>query len=77
MASSLGFSFQQVGTLVCCILIGRKKRFGLTKWFSTDSFMSLKFGHKKHGHLGQVIQEWTKENLWKTAFKKFEVIWSA
>ena len=27
--------------------------------------------------MGQSIQEWTKYNLWKTAFKKFEVIWSA
>ena len=27
--------------------------------------------------MGQSIQEWTKENLWKTSFKKFEVIWSA
>ena len=27
--------------------------------------------------MGQSIQEWTKWNLWKTAFKKFEVIWSA
>ena len=27
--------------------------------------------------MGQGIQEWTKTNLWKTAFKKFEVIWSA
>ena len=25
----------------------------------------------------QSIQEWTKKNLWKTAFKKFEVTWSA
>ena len=25
----------------------------------------------------QSIQEWTKYNLWKTAFKKFERIWSA
>ena len=22
--------------------------------------------------MGQAIQEWTKQNLWKTAFKKFE-----
>ena len=29
------------------------------------------------GYLGQGIQEWNKLNLWKTAFKKFEVIWSA
>ena len=27
--------------------------------------------------MGQSIQEWTKENLWKTAFQKFEVIWPA
>ena len=28
-------------------------------------------------HMRQSIQEWTKLNLWETAFKKFEVIWSA
>ena len=28
-------------------------------------------------HLRQSIQEWTKWNMWKAAFKKFEVIWSA
>ena len=22
------------------------------------------------------IKEWTKQNLWNTAFKKFELIWS-
>ena len=27
-----------------------------------------------YGCMGQSIQEWTKKNLWKTAFKKFEVI---
>ena len=27
--------------------------------------------------MGQTIQEWTKWNLQKAAFKKFEVIWSA
>ena len=27
-------------------------------------------------NVGQGIQEWTKKNLWKTAFKKFEGIWS-
>ena len=27
--------------------------------------------------MGQSIQEWTKQYLWKTAFKKFEAIWSA
>ena len=27
--------------------------------------------------MGQSIQEWTKLSLWKTAFKKSEVIWSA
>ena len=24
----------------------------------------------------QTIHEWTKQNLWKTAFKKFVVVWS-
>ena len=28
-------------------------------------------------HMRQSIQEWTKLNLWETAFKNFEVIWSA
>ena len=27
-------------------------------------------------HLGQNIQEWTKKNWWKTAFRRFEVIWT-
>ena len=32
-------------------------------------------GNKK-SQLGQDIQEWTKQNFWKTAFKKFEMILS-
>ena len=28
-------------------------------------------------YMRQSIQEWTKFNLWKTAFKKFEEIWTA
>ena len=28
-------------------------------------------------NIGQGIQEWTEQNLWKIAFKMFEVIWSA
>ena len=27
--------------------------------------------------MAQIIQEWPDENFWKTAFEKFEVIWSA
>ena len=27
-------------------------------------------------HMGQSIQKWAKENLWKTAFKKFEGVWA-
>ena len=27
--------------------------------------------------MGQSIEEETKQNLWKTAFKKFEGVWSA
>ena len=30
-----------------------------------------------HLQIGQSIQEWPWRNLWKTAFKNFEVIWSA
>ena len=26
-------------------------------------------------HLGQRIKDWTKKNLWKTAFRRFEGIW--
>ena len=36
-----------------------------TKW---QMFCCLR---SKNRHLGQSIQEWTKWNLWKTAFKKF------
>ena len=32
---------------------------------------------KKPKSNGSRYQEWTKQDLWKTAFKKFEVIWSA
>ena len=28
-------------------------------------------------HVGQIIQEWTEWSLFKTALKKFEVIWFA
>ena len=35
------------------------------------------FLRSKEAYLGQSIQEWTKEILWKTAFKKFEGVWSA
>ena len=28
-------------------------------------------------YMGQITQEWTKKNLWKTAFKLFEGAWSA
>ena len=29
------------------------------------------------GHMRQSVQEWTKQNLWDIAFKKFEVTWFA
>ena len=32
---------------------------------------------KKRDYMGQSIQEWAMKNLWKTALKKFEVIWSS
>ena len=31
----------------------------------------------KKQQMGQGIQEWSKKNLWKIAFKTFEVIWFA
>ena len=43
--------------------------------YKNDIFRYFSFKDKKE--MGQSIQEWTKENLRKTAFKKFEVIWSA
>ena len=33
--------------------------------------------HRIKSYKGQSIQEWTKWNLWKAVFKKFEAIWSA
>ena len=27
-------------------------------------------------YMMQSIQEWTRQNLWKTAFKKFEGVWN-
>ena len=45
--------------------------------------VSLKYNlaSKSHSnvkvHMEQNIQEWTKSNLWKIAFKKFEGTWSA
>ena len=31
----------------------------------------------KDVHMEQSIQKWSKYNLWKTAFKKFEGVWFA
>ena len=38
--------------------------------FNVDKFV------KNRSHMGQSIQEWTKENLWKAAFIIIEGIWS-
>ena len=40
-----------------------------------DIFKYIKKNHGKE--MGKSIQEWTKQNLWKTEFKKFEGVWSA
>ena len=32
--------------------------------------------HKPCNHLGQSIQEWNRWNLWKTAFKNFQLVHS-
>ena len=39
-------------------------------------FMSFHVNRFSIDQMGQNIQEWIKWNLWKAAFKKFEVIWS-
>ena len=43
------------------------------------SFDSLFFNHhaRQLQQMSPSIQEWTKQYLWKTGFKKFEGIWSA
>ena len=38
---------------------------------------SIIFWNFTQDDIGQNIQEWTKENLWKIIFKKFERLWSA
>ena len=50
----------------------------MKKWYenSIGCIFSTYFFHRNVSYMGQGIQ-WTKENLWKTAFKKIEVIWYA
>ena len=48
-------------------IIGLKR---LNEMLSFDRTMNL----HNESHLSQGIQEWTKQNLWKTAFKNFEVM---
>ena len=45
-------------------------------WFGKAAFHHLQNSQETHHswHLGQSIQEWTKSNLWKTAFEKSERI---
>ena len=43
------------------------------KWWTPINHLTKFQGE----HLGQSIQGWTKQNIWKTTFKKFEGIWSA
>ena len=31
---------------------------------------------KENNNRNQCIQEWTKWNLWKIVFRKFEIMWS-
>ena len=44
-----------------------------------DLFISKPFAAVKKmlAYMGESIQEWTKQNLWKAAFKSFEGVWSA
>ena len=48
-------------------------------WITAGSYPPLTFHEMvaiKYLHMGQSFQEWTKQNLWKTAFKRFEGVWS-
>ena len=44
-----------------------------------DLFISKPFAAVKKmlAYMGESIQEWTKQNLWKAAFKSFGGVWSA
>ena len=43
----------------------------------TYTGVTLFIYHEGFRHMGQSIQDGTKQNLWKTAFKKFKGIWFA
>ena len=51
------------------------KAFRKTTWTSSERLMYIQFkSFVQRDQMGQGIQEWTKKYLWKTAFKKSEVI---
>ena len=56
------------GTVARCAKVVDTVASLLGKFF-TDNF--------QEGYVRQSIQEWTNENLWKIASKKFEGVWSA
>ena len=59
----------------CCYLLTLTELY-IFKVF-LDAIMVLLLLDLNEYHMRQSIQEWTKLNLWETAFKNFEVIWSA
>ena len=59
-------------------LILRHIKWGSTCHFIDQSpFCNLNYFLCNTLEMIQIIQEWIKWNLWKTIFKKFEVVWSA
>ena len=55
----------------------RIKSFGI-QCISRFIYIKTFCGRRKMlAYMGESIQEWTKQNLWKAAFKSFEGVWSA
>ena len=50
----------------------------IVEWlYQKSNKVTVVSNHYKILHIQQSVQEWTIQNLWKTAFKKFEGVWSA
>ena len=64
--------------LISCLIFTQKKSSqGALLYFANVILGKVLLTVKLKDYSRQNIQEWIQQNLWKTAFKKFEVIWSA
>ena len=48
----------------------------MIKLSKIEPWIELQPGQRYEKQLRQIIQEWTKQILWKIAFKKIQGIWS-